>query len=208
MSNTIQITEVSLFFLPVEMRVPLKFGNQVSRFGDLRPGPGFRGGIRWFPSQWLGGDSSLGGLGLAGRFRLRGTAQLPSRISPNCSPGNGSLIRRKGHPMELGHGFIEGPLESLRESFNGNRAAGPGVASSRGPGLFFSISISPFTTPSEISTTVPSTTPTIPIFFRATWRAFLEPATDTVSFEGKHLSDFLVSDPPTRLPGVAPRRWA
>jgi L-alanine-DL-glutamate epimerase-like enolase superfamily enzyme len=106
---------------------------------------------------------------------------------------------KAGHPIELGHNFIEGPLESLREKFNATRAPGEAL-----PHLAALVCFSLFDIAIHDSFGnlfgVPVYRTYQSDFLPRDLSTFLEPASDSVSFEGKFLADYLNPNPPKQLP--------
>ena len=116
------VTSVSLYFLPVEMRVPLKFGAQVldsvtcGRAHVTITGADGKTADGWGETPlavaWVW-PSSLD-------YELRHTAMkdFTVRIAQKLES-----FSESGHPIELGHDFISNGLEELQEEFNAERPA-------------------------------------------------------------------------------------
>ena len=120
--RAVHITDVSLYFLPVEMRVPLKFGSQV-----LTSVTCARACVRVEDSDgntaegW--GETPLS----AGWVWPSATVSFADReqaMKDFCVQLAGAYreFDGSGHAFEIGHQFIEGPLEAEQDKFNADRA--------------------------------------------------------------------------------------
>lgn len=119
--NSARIREVSLHFLPIEMRVPLKFGAQIvdsvtcARARVVLEGADGRTAVGWGETPlavaWVW-PSAL-------TYEERHTAlkDFTLAIARDLPQGDAS-----GHAMELGHDFIEHRLPPLQDAFNAGRA--------------------------------------------------------------------------------------
>ncbi|MDF1816714.1 MAG: hypothetical protein P1V20_31215 [Verrucomicrobiales bacterium] len=194
----VRIVDASLYFLPVEMRVPLKFGNQtLSSVTCARTKITVMGVDGTTAVGWGETPLSVGWVWPSSiDYENRHTALKDFTILLAKEIENYPIA---GHPVELGYSFIEGPLENLRNKFNETRAPEEAlphlaalvcfslfdIAIHDGFGQLFNCPV--YSTydkdylPVELS-------------------QFLEPATDTVSFDGKYLSDYLEPSPPEKLP--------
>jgi L-alanine-DL-glutamate epimerase-like enolase superfamily enzyme len=115
-----KIKDVELYFLPVTLRVPLKFGAQVLEnvtcararvtleSADGATSEGWGETPLSVPWVWPSGISYSEREGVLKDFCL----QLSSTL-PECG--------LSGHPMELGYDFIEGPLPEMLDAVNASR---------------------------------------------------------------------------------------
>lgn len=194
----VKIVEVSLFFLPVEMRVPLKFGNQtLSSVTCARARVkvvGFDGSTS---EGWGETPLSVGWVWPSSiDYENRHTALKDFTI---LLAKELESYPKSGHPVELGFSFIEGTLEELRTKFNANRTpeeALPHLAALVCFSLFDIAVHDAFGNLFSIPVYQSYGSDYLPVELSN----FLEPATDTVSFEGKYLSDFIDPAPPKSLP--------
>ncbi len=120
-ATDIRITDVTLYFIPVEMRVPLKFGNQVlesvtcarAKVTVECPTTGKTA------CGWGETPLSVGWVWPAPiSFDERGSAMETFTIQVAEAF---AAFESTGHAMEIGHDFIETELEQLREKFNERR---------------------------------------------------------------------------------------
>lgn len=120
----IQIKGTAIYLLPVTLRVPLKFGPEtVTSVSCLRvrveveDGAGKRG-IGWGETPlsvswvWPGTLSVAERAARMEAFAARLAAALPA-------------AGLRGHPMEIGHDFMEGPLAELTAAFNAESEGEP-----------------------------------------------------------------------------------
>ena len=197
----IRVTGASLYFLPVETRVPLKFGAETLTSVTCArvrltvagtDGPQRAEAVGWGETplsvQWVWPSS----LPYAARHdalkdfcvRLAGAwAKLPAR----------------GHPMRVGHAFGETQLPGLLEEFNASRAAEPM------PHLAALVCSSPFDIALHDAFGVLHGRGVYETyndeFMNDDLSALLTPADDAdVSFEGKYPADFLDFPRPDVLP--------
>jgi L-alanine-DL-glutamate epimerase-like enolase superfamily enzyme len=120
-SKAARIREVSLHFLPIEMRVPLKFGAQVVdsvvcararvAIEDANGATAHGWGETPLAVAWVW-PSSLGY-----EERLTALQDFTIRIAKELGTWEAS-----GHAMELGHDFIEHRLHALQDEFNAPRS--------------------------------------------------------------------------------------
>lgn len=119
-SKAARIREVSLYFLPIEMRVPLKFGAQVvdsvvcartrvvieGATGSIAHGWGETPlAVAWVWPSALGYEE-----------RLTALQDFTRLIARELGTWDAS-----GHAMELGHDFIEHRLHAIQDAFNADR---------------------------------------------------------------------------------------
>lgn len=199
MDSDITVAGARLYFLPVENRLPLKFGAEtltsvvcarasvtvVNAAGDQATGWGETPlSAAWvWPSQATYCERSK---------------VLQEFCVELCNAW--AQFDIKGHPMELGAEFIDGPLRSLQTRFNDQR----GPESEPMPWLAALVCCSPFDIAlhdafgqllqRDVYTTYTGE------FMNRDLSTFIQPAEDSaVSFAGKYPADFLVRRAPTSL---------
>lgn len=199
--RAIRIDEVALHLLPVEMRVPLKFGTQVvtaatcararvrvvDAAGRTATGWGETPlSVAWVWPAPIGYEDRLAAMQ---DFTARIAADLPG-------------FDASGHPLEVGHAYIEHRLESLRRDFNATRPAEAAL-----PHLAALVSYSLFDIATHDAYGRLHGVPTYQTYSRDWLRHdlshYLEPADDTagrISFAGKFPADFFDPAPPATLP--------
>jgi len=199
MSNVrdVRAREVRLYFLPVQMRVPLKFGAAVmTHITYARVGMRVEDGQGRSATGWGETPLSAGWAWPSSRpYEERETA-----MQAFC----GQLARRwagfelSGHPVEIGHAFNRDCLPALM--------AGPARDAEEGiPHLAGLVCNSPFDIALHDAYGVLHGRPTYETYSRefmnADLSAYLEPARNaSVAFAGRYPCDFLVSPAATRLP--------
>ena len=118
-ATAVGIADVSLYFLPVEMRVPLKFGSQVlTSVTCARACVRVEDGEGNAAEGW--GETPLS----AGWVWPSATVSLADReqaLKDFCIQLAGAFrdFDGSGHAFEIGHEFIEGPLNFACSAFNG-----------------------------------------------------------------------------------------
>ncbi len=117
-ATDIRPVAISLYFLPIKTRVPLKFGPEITTEVTCArvkmtvadsAGPSCRR---------LGRDPALGSVGMAQPLGLRRAARSPARLCLEIAAAWLSTPIEPGHPMEVGHRFIESVLPGLTNEFN------------------------------------------------------------------------------------------
>lgn len=192
------VKEARLYFLPVQLRVPLKFGNQVLESitcARARVTIESESGKR--ADGWGETPLSVGWVWPAPiDFEERHTAMkdFTALIAAEYADPGAS-----GHPIELGHDFIEGRLEALRERFNSDRAAGSEL-----PHLAALVCFSPFDIAVhdaygklhdvEVYQTYNRE------FMRRDLGDFITSDSANVDFSGQYPCDYLVPTAPQTLP--------
>ena len=188
--------EVTLYFLPVEMRVPLKFGNQtLDSVTSARARVTVEGENGERASGWGETPLSVGWVWPSDfDYEERHTALKDFTL----------LLAREvegftesGHPVEVGHAFIEGRLESLRVRFNESRAPGEELPHLAALVCFSLFDIALHDAYGNLHG-VPTYFTYSPDHLRRDLGGFLQ--SESVSFDGMYLSDFLNPTPPTQLP--------
>jgi len=194
----IRVKDVSLYFLPVKMRVPFKFG--IGTYTSVTVG---RACVRVENAR---GDVADGW----GETPLSVGWAWPSDYSYDAREkafvdfcvrlaGAWKEFDTTGHPMEIGHEFNENRLDSLLEEFNAGREGEEAM-----PHLAALISCSLFDLALHDAYGNLHGMPTYATYnaryMNRDLAAFLTPADDAdVSFEGKYPEDFFVLPRPDNL---------
>ena len=191
--------EVSLYFLPVETRVPLKFGPETlthvtcARVCMRVKDTGGRVAEGWGETplsvQWVWPGS------LSYEERHKALKDFTIRLSEawaNFSAG--------GHPMEIGHAFQESQLPKLLEEFNQRREGTEPM-----PWLAALVCCSVFDIALHDAYGVLHEIPVYSTyngeFMNADLSDFITPAEGgSITFRGKYPADFLVFPRPDRMP--------
>ncbi len=198
--RAIRIREVELFFLPVKMRVPLKFGNQV-----LDSVTCARARVRVSDATgksvdgWGETPLSVGWVWPAAiDYELRHEAmkEFTVRVAEAFA-----AFEETGHALEIGHAFIEDRLGDLRTGFNADREPGAHLPHLAALVCFSLFDIAAHDAFGKIHG-VPTYATYGPDYLTHDLGHYLRPAADAdaVSFDGKFPADFLDSDPPKKLP--------
>lgn len=199
--RAIQIRDVALFFLPVEMRVPLKFGNQVLssvtcarasvRVADASGNTATGWGETPLSVGWVWPSS------LDYEMRHRAMKDFTIRIAEAFA-----AFGDRGHAFEIGHAFIEETLEALREEFNAARPSEEALPHLAALVCFSLFDIAAHDAYGNLHG-VPVYRTYGPEWLSRDLSHYLEPAgdvADRVSFEGRFPADFLDPDPVLKLP--------
>ncbi|QDV33824.1 mandelate racemase/muconate lactonizing enzyme family protein [Tautonia plasticadhaerens] len=195
-----RVVAASLYFLPIETRVPLKFGLEtlthvtcarvrltvVDGAGTRAEGWGETPlSVQW---AWPGPSTFEDRLGAMQAFCVELAGAW-------CEPGLGA-----GHPIELGHRFLEDRLPGLTDRFNARERAGAEPM----PRLAALICASAFDLALHdayaLLNGVPAYQAYGPEFMANDLGRYLEPEAGGPSFAGRYPADFLASDPPRSLP--------
>ena len=190
-----------MYLLPIKTRMPLKFGPEITtevtcarirlkvESRDGRKAEGW--GETPLSVQWVWPSSVS--YSLRHDVLVAFCRELVSAWATfeNC-----------GHPMEVGHAFIEGPLKALWERLNKDRTAS-GLEPV--PWLAALVCCSAFDIALHDAfgnlLGVPTYSTYNADYMNRDLAAYIEPAADTrISFHGKYPQDFFVSDPPKQLP--------
>ena len=198
-ARRIRSVGAELYFIPVETRVPLKFGPEtVTRVTCARARLSVRdaGGRRaegWGETplsvQWVWPGSELS-------YEARRDAMKDfCRLLGEAWAG----FPQAGHPLKVGHRFLQSRLPPLLEEFNEGRAGEPL------PRLAGLICCSAFDLALHDAygklTGVPTYETYNSAYMERDLAAYLTPAEDVdISFQGKYPADFLHLDPPERIP--------
>lgn len=196
--SSIRIVSVSLYFIPVEMRLQLKFGAQaldsvtcaracvrvIDKSGKSAEGWGETPlSVAWaWPSQ--------------SDYETRHTAfkEFTRQVATALTQAD-----LTGHPIEIGHRFVKEGLGTLCEQFNGSRSpeeALPHLASLVAFSLFDLAIHDAYATLHQ----VPVYESYHREFLPANLDQFIEPAKRSLDYRKLHLSDFLVKTPAKKLP--------
>ncbi len=193
-----RIRSVSLYFLPVVMRVPLKFGNQVlDSVTCARAKVTIEGADGTTAEGWGETPLSVGWVWPADfDYENRHDALKDFSI---LIAGALESFEESGHPMEIGHDFIENRLQSLQDEFNSGRDPGTEL-----PHLAALVSFSLFDIAIHDAYGrlhgVPSYQTYNADYLSKDLSHFLESASDDVDFTGLYPCDFLSDKPSKTLP--------
>ena len=210
-STDVRVTAVTLWFLPVETRVPLKFGTEtltrvtcarvalrvVDRQGRTAEG----WGETPLSVQWVWPSREP--------YAPRHEAlKLFSQLLARAWSSNGDW----GHALELGHDFIEHLLPRLLDDFNASGLSGSTASDSNSaaagvpaqvPWLAALVCNSAFDLAlHDVFGRIhdrPVYSTYSGDFLSRDLSVFIEPADPAVSFAGRFPADFLVPQPPSRL---------
>ncbi len=195
----VRVVGAETYFLPVQTRVPLKFGREVTTHAICA-----RTRVRVTDAQGCRADGW-------GETPLSVVWVWPAELSYDARQD--ALLNfcrvltqawpefdAAGHPIEVGWDFVQNRLPELLQQFNADRPAGEAM-----PWLAALVCCSPFDIAlhdaygklhaAPIYDTYDAT------YMNRDLAAFLQPAEGAdVSFAGKYPADFLAADPPTRLP--------
>ncbi|HDP35385.1 MAG TPA: hypothetical protein ENN29_09780 [Candidatus Hydrogenedentes bacterium] len=197
-ARDVRIVGARLFFLPVETRVPLKFGPETLTYVTCaRAAVRVRDAAGREAEGW--GETPLsvqwvwpGSLGYEERHQA---LKDFCHVLTGAYAGSGA----QGHPMEIGHAFLESDLPELLRNFNRERGG------KEMPWLAALVCCSPFDIALHDAYGMLHGVPVYETY-NAGWMnkdlsAFLAPAADaSVSFEGKFPAHFLRFPRPARLP--------
>ncbi|MDQ3703427.1 MAG: hypothetical protein M3442_21285 [Chloroflexota bacterium] len=187
----------TLYFLPVETRVPLKFGAETltsvtcARVCLEVQTPDGRRARGWGETplsvQWVWPSA------LAYDVRYRALTDFCIELAAAWGD-----FERWGHPLEVGHAFLVERLPRLLAAFNARHAPREPL-----PWLAALVCCSAFDLALHdaygVRHDVPVYRTYAPPFMHADLAAYLTPAAPSVSFAGKYPADFLVA-PPASLP--------
>ncbi|MCK4374296.1 MAG: hypothetical protein KAX19_03170, partial [Candidatus Brocadiae bacterium] len=195
--TNVRASAASLYFLPVQTRVPLKFGPETlthvtcARVRLRVQGTGGRSAEGWGETplsvQWVW-PSSLG-------YEERHEALKAFTVGLAEA---WAAFDAAGHPVEVGHAFQQAELRRLLDEFNSGRAEPM-------PWLAALVCCSPFDIALHDAYGVLHGVPVYETyndrFMNADLAEFLSPAEGAdVSFAGKYPEDFLVAPRPDALP--------
>lgn len=199
LKTDLRAVQSALYFLPVETRVPLKFGTETltsvtcARVRLTVQGTDGRTAEGWGETplsvQWVWPSS------LPYEERHDALKEFTRRLSAEWAE-----FTKQGHALEVGFAFIEERLPVIQDQFNAERGDREPL-----PHLAALVCCSPFDIALHDAYGVLHGIPTYsaygPEFLSSDLSHFLEPAAGTdASFAGKFPSDFLVDPRPDSLP--------
>ena len=197
--SAVKITAVSLYFIPVKMRVPIKFGNQVmdsvtcARAKVTVEGVDGKTAIGWGETPIAVGWAWPAPID----YEVRHT-DMKDFTESACRAF--SQFETKGHAFDIGHAFINERLEGLRGEFNAGKSDEKAL-----PHLAALICFSLF----DIAThDAFGNLHQVPVYetYNADWMThdlshYLEAAEGSdVKFDGLYPADFFVKNVPQQLP--------
>ncbi len=110
---------ITLYFLPIKTRVPLKFGPEITTEVTCARVKMTVADSAGRSCRRLGRDAAVRPVGLAQPAWLRRAARSTARALPRDRRGLAVESRSSpGHPMEVGHRFIESVSAGSDERFN------------------------------------------------------------------------------------------
>ncbi len=193
-----RIRSVVLYFLPVTMRVPLKFGNQVlDSVTCARAKVTVEGDDGSIAEGWGETPLSVGWVWPAAiDYENRHDAMKNFSIA---IAKDLESFESTGHAIEVGHDFIENRLHDLQDEFNSDREEGTELPHLAALVCFSLFDIAIHDAYGSLNN--------CPIYetYNADYMgrdlaSYLEPAAEHVSFEGLYPSDFLADKPEPQLP--------
>ncbi len=197
-STDMRIISVSFCYLPVEMRMPLKFGAEsVSSVNCLRVAVTVEGIDGRTAQGW--GETPLSVTWAWPSATMTYAARYEA-MTAFCDQLAGAWadLGFAGHPLEIGHAFVKQAMPDMLDRFNASRSHEPM------PELAALIAASAFDLAAHDAFGMLHETDTYDCyggdFLSADLSYYLTPQDDSVSFAGKYPSDFLVSSPPKSLP--------
>lgn len=194
----ISIRQIRLYFLPVTMRVPLKFGNQVCHevtcaraevtveTADGRQATGWGEtplAVAWV---WPADFDYENRHDALKAFTLQLTEAWES-------------VESFGHPIELAHDFIEERIPALQDQFNEGRPEGTELPHLAALVCFSLLDIATHDAYGRLHEKPVYETYHADYLSRDL-SSFLEPASPDVDFSGLYPADFLTSHPELKLP--------
>ncbi|MEM8670773.1 MAG: mandelate racemase/muconate lactonizing enzyme family protein [Planctomycetota bacterium] len=192
------VESVDVFYLPVQMRMPLKFGAEsITEATTIRVAVTVRDGKGKTAVGW--GETPLAVTWAWPSQTLTYQQRLDIVMELCDTLANGWVVADDaGHPIEIGHAFVENHLPNLLQTFNLKHPSNPV------PHLAALIATSAFDIAThdaygqlhqkDIYETYNSE------FLSHDLSHFLTPADSSISFEGQYPSDYLNSEPPTAIP--------
>ncbi len=199
MSVKAKVAGVAVYFLPVKMRMPLKFGREVveevvccrvqMKVTDEKGNHAEGWGETPLIAQWGWASPSLSYV-----ERLATMKDFCLRLAKAWID-----FDETGHAFEIGHAFLSQVMPSLLKQLNSER-----IGKEPMPYLAALICNSPFDIALHdaygnlVNLSVYETYR--PPFMRFDLNAYLEPDSESVDFRNKFPADFLVTNPPRKLP--------
>jgi L-alanine-DL-glutamate epimerase-like enolase superfamily enzyme len=198
MPTDIRCTGATLYYLPVETRMPLKFGIEtVTAVTCARVMVSVEGSSGRRATGW--GETPLSVTWVWPGSLPYQERHLAMKSFCELLAGAWSAFEGSGHPMELGHEFIEGELPSLLRKFNDEREgeAMPWLAALVCCSLFDIAVHDAYGNLHGQSVYEMYGAE----FLSRDLSQFMEPAPHAeVSFADRYPADFLVCNPPSRIP--------
>ncbi|MDF1657505.1 MAG: hypothetical protein P1U58_07825, partial [Verrucomicrobiales bacterium] len=197
-SKAARIKEVSLYFIPIEMRVPLKFGNQVlDSVTCARTKVVLEGADGSLAEGW--GETPLAVAWVwPSELDYEDRHEALKNFTLQLAEGLESTTAL-GHPLEIGHDFIESDLHSLQEKFNETRNPGAEMPHLAALVCFSLFDIAIHDAYGHLHG--------VPVYetYNANYMSrdlssMIDPAADHVAFDGLYPSDFLTEKPELKLP--------
>ncbi len=192
------VTSVSLYFLPIEMRVPLKFGAQVldsvtcARARITIQGMDGKTAEGWGETPlavaWVWPSS------LDYEIRHQALKDFTIRLAEKLDS-----FQESGHPMEIGHAFISNDLEQLRDDFNAERPGEEPLPHLAALVCFSLFDIAIHDAYGRLHG-VPTYHTYNADYMSRDLSMFLESAEDDVDFSGLFPDSFLAAEPEPKLP--------
>ena len=196
----VRVADAAVYFLPVETRVPLKFGPETTthvvcarvcmRVKDVKGNEAEGWGVTPLAVAWTWPSS------ISYEERNEAMQAFTLRLAEAWRGCEAS-----GHPIEIGHGFWQEELDDLLEAFNAGERAGKEPM----PHLSGLVCLSAFDIALHDAYGVLHDVPVYETYnaqyMNRDLSAYVTPAEGAdVSFEGKYPEDFFVSDVPTEMP--------
>ena len=200
-STDIVVCDLGLSFDPVGTRVPLRFGSETVTevsFARVRMQVETRGGGR--AEGW--GESPLN-VGWAWPSALLSYRERSARLEAFCRELAEAWLRSAeyGHPIELGHRFIEDQLCGVRTRFEARRCSAP---ADELPWLASLICAAPFDIALHDAFGRANGLPTYrtygPEYMSSDLSAYFEGGASAQRFAGRYPVQYLCAKPPRRIP--------
>ena len=103
---TVRPVAVELYFLPIKTRMPLKFGPEITTEVTCARVRMTVEDCARPDAPWAGARRRSASSGSGRAAELRGATPGPAEALRPARRGLGSVDRRAGHPMEVGHHFL------------------------------------------------------------------------------------------------------
>jgi len=194
----VRIVSVSFCFLPVEMRMPLKFGSEsVSSVNCIRVAATVEDGSGRRAVGW--GETPLSVTWAWPSASMTYGARYEAMVAL-CHElaGQWADSPTTGHPLEIGHTLLTEAMPTMLNRFNASRGGEPV------PHLAALIAASAFDLAVHDAFGVLHGVDTYDTYgeeyLNADLAAYLTPQDDDVDFSGKYPTDFLVHHPANQLP--------
>ena len=194
----VRIESVSYCFLPVEMRMPLKFGAEtVSSVNCIRVAVTVEGGDGRRAVGWGETPLSVTWAWPSATMSFGARSEVMAAFCHELAQGWADTAT-SGHPLEIGHAFLAETMPGMLDRFNASRDDEPV------PHLAALIAASAFDLAAHDAFGVLHNLDIYATYdeqyLSADLAAYLTPQDDAVRFEGKYPADYLVRDPAKVLP--------